>query len=130
MPTPQSKQGINVSTGKTSYVVLRRNGDAFPDLFIAADPKTGTLLYVAVTDLNNGFSFNATPLIQTSDGNKHRLALKLVSNAPLGGADPLDGLLGITLFLVKTLSGPNPTETTPETATDVPVDYISDPSAP
>lgn len=127
---PQSRQCINVSTGKTSYVVLRRTGTPFPDLFDATTPAANTLLYVAVTDLTNSFSFTATPLPQSSVGGVHRLALKLVSNAPGGAGDPIDGLLGITLFIVDTLTGSAPTTTISQPATDVPVDYISDPSAP
>jgi hypothetical protein len=127
---PQSRQCINVTTGKKSYLVLRKKGPPFPALFDSADPKEKTLLSVTVTDVDNGFSFTATPLPQSSQGGVHRLALKLESNAPGGAGDPIDGLLGITLLIVQTLTGGFPTATTLEPATDVPVDYISDPLAP
>ena len=124
---PHGRQCINVSPGKTSHLLLKKKGPPFPDVYDPANPKLGTILYVAVTDLDNTFGFKATIVPQTD---KKRLALQLVSDLGAGGGDPLDGLLGVTLFIVNAIIPLNPPATYAEPVSDVPVDYISDPAAP
>jgi hypothetical protein len=127
---PQGRHCINVSAGKTSYLLLKKKGPPFPDLYDPANPapQLGSLITATVNDDDNGFYFNPTIVAQTD---KKRLALKIVSGLGGGGADPLDGLLTITLFIVTGVVLGTPT-TSPYTppVVDAPVDYISDPAGP
>lgn len=134
---PQSRQAINAIPGKTSYLVLKKKAQPFPDLYDPGRPRTGTIYAVSVADDDNPgkTAFTAT-LVEQASGLKKRLAVKLVTQ--ISGfkeefaQDLLDGLLTITLHIVTALPpAPNlPPLTTPEPVTDVPVDYIYDPSAP
>jgi hypothetical protein len=113
-----------LSNGKTSHLILTRRV-AFPALGNAP----GQIAAVLVSDDDNAFTFTATPIAQAAPavaGLPYRLGLKLVSNRPAGGGDPTDGLLTVTLQVVN--AGATGTDSVP--VSDVPVDYVSDPSAP
>jgi hypothetical protein len=122
---PRPRQAVNVTVGKTSYLLIRAKGDPLA-VYDAAHPALGSVYSAVVSDADNSFYFSATPVTQAD---ATRLALKLVSQLPGGGADPTDGLLTITLNIVNTLTTVPP-GTAPLPVTDVPVDYISDPAAP
>ena len=118
---PSGRHSVNVSTGKTSHLLLKRKGN-FP--LVAANPAApnpGEINGATVKDDDNDFYFTATVIAQTS---RKRLALKIVSNKPAGGDDILDGLLSITLQI---FTG-GTVDTVP--VADVPVDYIDDPTGP
>jgi hypothetical protein len=106
---------INVSSGTTSYILLKSHNINFPD------PTANT--FSVVKDINNDFDFKATVVVQT--GRASRLAIQLISNLPGGGGSPTDGLLTVTLTSTSSSGG----NTTLPVA-DVPVDYIDDPTGP
>jgi len=108
---------INVSSGTTSYIILKSHNINFPD------PTANTFIAV-VKDINNDFDFTASVVVQT--GRAGRLAIQLISNLPGGGGSPTDGLLTVTLTSTSTTSGANTTLP----VADVPVDYIDDPAGP
>ena len=125
---PRGLHAINISSGRTSHILLKRKGPNFPSVADPANPGLGEILGASVVDDDNGIYFSATVVGQPgSGGDRKRLALRLVSALPFGGGDPLDGLLTITLQVVTSLF---PLTTTPVEVADTPVDYISDPSAP
>ena len=123
---PNGRQCVNVSNGKTSHLLLKRKNN-FPAVANPAAPNAGEINGAVVRDDDNEFYFTATVLDQIgAGGSRKRLALRLVSAIPGGGADPLEGLLTITLQI---FTGPtSPPDPLP--VSDVPVDYISDPTAP
>jgi hypothetical protein len=108
---------INVANGKGSYLLLKGHGVDFPD-------PTANTLDAIVRDINNDFTFAPTVIPQS---NPRRLALKLFSNLPAGaGSAPTDGLLTITLVITSNTTS----TTTTQPVSDVPVDYINDPTGP
>jgi hypothetical protein len=110
---PTGHPCVNVSNGKTSFLLLKGHGLDFP---IAR--------FVDVRDINNDFAFNAFMISQPPD--PRRLALRLVSALPPGGGGPTDGLLSITLLIPTG----NPGVFNSLLIADVPVDYIDDPTGP
>ncbi|MCI0641182.1 MAG: hypothetical protein L0Y72_09055 [Gemmataceae bacterium] len=123
MPKGHGRHCINVSSGKTSHLLLKRRNN-FPDV-AGASPNAGEIVGATVKDIDpdTEFYFAAQVIAQAS---KKRLALKVTSNLPGGGVDPLDGVLAITLLIYTGPSSPN--DTLP--ISDVPVDYISNPTGP
>jgi len=123
---PRCRHCINVSSNKTSYLLLRRKV-AFPAVPVAgAAPTPGQIAGVSVQDDDNSIFFTATAISQQVDAAGFRLAIKVVSNLGAGGgADPTDGLLLITLLIANGTAVPNQVN-----VSDTPVNYISDPNGP
>lgn len=121
---PHGHHSVNVSPGTTSHLLLKKRNQ-FP--VVAADlahPNVGEIFGAVVEDEDAGFFFNAIPIAQLD---RKRLALKINSGLPSGGVDPVDGLLTVTL---QQCTNTSPLTVKEITVSDVPVDYISDPTAP
>ena len=102
----------------------------FPPIAVNPNnPQQGEAIDAIVvdsTDDTNEFYFKAE--LVGNQGNSKRMAIRLTSLLPAGGAtDPLDGLLTITLRIAQVV---NPLTIAFQQVSDVPVDYISDPNAP
>lgn len=133
---PQAKQAINSVDGKSSYIVLKRKSP-FPDIYDRNRPRIGTIYAISVEDDDNVNQIRFDPhMIPQPNDNKRlgvkiltqRIARDLVPEDPLRG-DLVDGLLTVTLYIVKALTSGEPvTSPTELLVSDVPIDYVSDPA--
>jgi hypothetical protein len=122
VPKSLGQHCINVAKDQVSHILVKARGSKFPDP--AQNSYSAT-----VVDTNNSFGFTATAIPQPeTNGTPYPtkiLAIKLISNLPVGGGgNPTDGLLTITINVTSNTTG---TTATPPVG-DVPVDYISDPT--
>lgn len=123
---PHGRQCVNVHHHKVSSILLKRFID-FPLVDTGVNPPAGRITGATCVDDDNGFTFNAFPIHQGPNAitPSRRLGIKLFSQTGIGGGGPLDGLLTITLQISDGFGG-----TTDSPPTDIPVEYIDDPSAP
>jgi hypothetical protein len=125
MPKPTGRSSVNLSSGKSSHLVVKHSAN-LPDVANPAAPLLGEIVSAKCKDTTHATTiyFGATVLAQGA--NKKRLALRIVSGVTLGGADITEGELTVTLNLFTGTGVPED----PLDIENVPVEYIIDPTAP
>jgi hypothetical protein len=125
MPNPHSHHSINVSTGKSSHILLKHSNN-LPAVANPAAPNVGEIIGAKCKDIDNGPFYFSPNTVIAQGTNKKRLAIRIISQAPGGSADITEGTISVTLLI---FTG----EFTPPDEMDVEtfhVDYISDPTSP